>query len=376
MAGVVGKRVRDEPVAGAPALHKRRNDGASQSVSSGSGDYDDETGHLSIREGELIAGVYRYVTEGGKGTFGKVLMCEDRSLPAGVGAAERLVGIKVVRKIRKYSESARIEADLLADIARADPAGVSGCVRAFKSFEWQEHVCIVFEPLGMSLFDYVKANSFRPLPLYCVQSFADQITCAVAFLHAMGLVHTDLKLENVLLVSRAKLVTTTKETSARSGSWSYAPQSEDIKLIDFGGATYDHETKSSLINTRQYRSPEVILGMEWSLPSDVWSVGCMLMELYTGNLLFQTVRGRARARPTRALRPPLTRSSHARPARSTTTPNTSRSLTRSSAAFRSVFCARTRRPRCVATLARPGAPTSPRTRRARRRSRRCARPSG
>lgn len=291
MATTTSKRGRDEPLS--DALHKRRNEGdASRGASSASGsDYDDEVGHVHIRVGDYIANVYKYVCEGGKGTFGKVLMCEDRSRADEPG---RLVAIKVVRKIRKYSESARIEADLLADIARADPSGASGSVRAHRSFTWQEHVCIVFEPLGMSLFDYVKANEYRPLPLFCVQSFADQLTRAVAFLHAMGLVHTDLKLENVLLVSRAKLQPSTKETSARNGAASLVPQSTEIKLIDFGGATYVHESKkTSLINTRQYRSPEVILGMEWSTPSDIWSIGCMLMELYTGELLFPTVRCRA-----------------------------------------------------------------------------------
>jgi serine/threonine protein kinase len=292
MATTTSKRGRDEPLS--DALHKRRNEGdASRGASSASGsDYDDEVGHVHIRVGDYIANVYKYVCEGGKGTFGKVLMCEDRSSRA--DEPGRLVAIKVVRKIRKYSESARIEADLLADIARADPSGASGSVRAHRSFTWQEHVCIVFEPLGMSLFDYVKANEYRPLPLFCVQSFADQLTRAVAFLHAMGLVHTDLKLENVLLVSRAKLQPSTKETSARNGATSLVPQSTEIKLIDFGGATYVHESKkTSLINTRQYRSPEVILGMEWSTPSDIWSIGCMLMELYTGELLFPTVRCRA-----------------------------------------------------------------------------------
>lgn len=67
------------------------------------------------------------------------------------------------------------------------------------------------------------------------------------------------------------------------------PESTRIKLIDFGGATYDDEKKkSSIINTRQYRAPEVILELGWSLPSDLWSAGCILAELYTGELLFAT----------------------------------------------------------------------------------------
>lgn len=67
------------------------------------------------------------------------------------------------------------------------------------------------------------------------------------------------------------------------------PESTRIKLIDFGGAHYNSDRKkSSVINTRQYRAPEVILGLEWSMPSDVWSLGCILAELYLGGLLFAT----------------------------------------------------------------------------------------
>jgi dual-specificity kinase/CDC-like kinase len=51
------------------------------------------------------------------------------------------------------------------------------------------------------------------------------------------------------------------------------PECTRIKVIDFGGATYDNEKKSSVVNTRQYRAPEVILGVGWSMPSDLWSVG-------------------------------------------------------------------------------------------------------
>ena len=66
------------------------------------------------------------------------------------------------------------------------------------------------------------------------------------------------------------------------------PESTRIKVIDFGGATYDDEKKSSVVNTRQYRAPEVILSCGWSMPSDLWSAGCILCELYTGELLFAT----------------------------------------------------------------------------------------
>lgn len=61
-----------------------------------------------------------------------------------------------------------------------------------------------------------------------------------------------------------------------------------VSVIDFGGATFEHQHKSTIINTRQYRGPEVILNLGWDMASDMWSVGCILMELYLGELLFAT----------------------------------------------------------------------------------------
>ena len=66
------------------------------------------------------------------------------------------------------------------------------------------------------------------------------------------------------------------------------PLDDTIKIIDFGGATYDNEKHNSIINTRQYRAPEVILGCcEWTKKSDIWSMVCILIEMYTGELFYQ-----------------------------------------------------------------------------------------
>lgn len=92
--------------------------------------------------------------------------------------------------------------------------------------------------------------------------------------------------------------------------------STEIRLIDFGSATFDHEHHSTIVSTRHYRAPEVILGLfifiyllrfftitlfevltvcllisielGWAQPCDVWSIGCILFELYLGITLFQT----------------------------------------------------------------------------------------
>jgi dual-specificity kinase len=62
----------------------------------------------------------------------------------------------------------------------------------------------------------------------------------------------------------------------------------EIRLIDFGSATFDNEYHSSVVSTRHYRAPEIILGLGWSYPCDIWSIGCILVEFFTGDALFQT----------------------------------------------------------------------------------------
>lgn len=110
---------------------------------------------------------------------------------------------------------------------------------------------------------------------------------------ATGRRHTvcgqDLKPENILLVSNDYDVRkrVSSSGSGRLKDWK-VPKSSRIKLIDFGSATYDDQHHTSIVCTRHYRPPEVVLGLGWSYPCDIWSIGCILMEMYTGEALFQT----------------------------------------------------------------------------------------
>ncbi|WAR16294.1 CLK2-like protein [Mya arenaria] len=102
-------------------------------------------------------------------------------------------------------------------------------------------------------------------------------------LHENHLTHTDLKPENILFASSDYDVT----YNAKKKRDERHVKSTDIQLIDFGSATFDHEHHSTIVSTRHYRAPEVILELGWSQPCDVWSIGCIMFELYTGYTLFQ-----------------------------------------------------------------------------------------
>lgn len=260
-----------------------------------SGDSDkDEIVHFSWQKGQVLNQRYKIMKLLGDGTFGRVLLTQDHR-------ENREVAIKVIRDVKRYAENAKIEADILKDIRRVDPRGeASRSAIMYDTFMYGRHFCLVFEPCGVSLYDFLKTNSFRGFFMQDIQSFARQCLEALGFLHSkLQMTHTDLKPENILLecmepprpatFPREASWEARKSSSKSRGPAGYVrPANSQIRLIDFGNATYEDEHHSSVINTRQYRGPEVILALGWNERSDVWSLGCILMELYTGELLFGT----------------------------------------------------------------------------------------
>jgi len=108
-------------------------------------------------------------------------------------------------------------------------------------------------------------------------------------MHELKLVHTDLKPENTLFVSSDSVkVPDCKGVKGSPGDFKRLPKSSAIKLIDFGSTTFEDQDHTSVVSTRHYRAPEVILGLGWNYPCDIWSVGCILVELCSGETLFQT----------------------------------------------------------------------------------------
>jgi dual specificity tyrosine-phosphorylation-regulated kinase 2/3/4 len=64
-------------------------------------------------------------------------------------------------------------------------------------------------------------------------------------------------------------------------------------VIDFGSSCFTHDYLSSYVQSRSYRAPEFILGCKYDARIDIWSLGCIIAELFTGSVLFQneTVQG-------------------------------------------------------------------------------------
>ena len=134
-------------------------------------------------------------------------------------------------------------------------------------------MCISFEILGKSVFDFLKENNYEPYPLEHVRQMAYELCYSVNFLHRNRITHTDLKPENILFYDSSFEYETRYDERERRSSSVKNVNNPEIRLIDFGSATFHHEHHSTIVSTRHYRAPEVILELGWSSPCDVWSIG-------------------------------------------------------------------------------------------------------
>ncbi|KAK9157919.1 hypothetical protein Scep_004493 [Stephania cephalantha] len=245
---------------------------------------DDKNGHYVFAIGENLTPRYRILSKMGAGTFGQVLECLDNE-------SKEVVAIKIIRSIHKYREAAMIEIDVLQKLAKYDVCGTR-CVQIRNWFDYRNHICIVFEKLGPSLYDFLRKNNYRSFPIDLVRELGSQLLESVAFMHDLKLIHTDLKPENILLVSSECIKVHDYKFMSRSSKdgcyFKNLPKNSAIKLIDFGSTTFEHQDHNYVVSTRHYRAPEVILGLGWNYPCDLWSVGCILVELCSGEALFQT----------------------------------------------------------------------------------------
>lgn len=211
----------------------------------------------------VIAGRYQVMEYLGSAAFSKALQCLDIH-------TKELVCVKVITNNKDYVDQSVDEIKILRLINCNGDPDKKNFLKVFDWFYYKEHLFIVTELLRDNLYEFYRYNREHETELYFtlgkLQRVTQQILVALEYIHNLHLIHCDLKPENILIKSYSRC---------------------EVKVIDFGSSCYTHDHLSSYIQSRSYRAPEVILGCKYDERIDIWSLGCIVAELWTGEVLFQ-----------------------------------------------------------------------------------------
>jgi len=231
----------------------------SQTGASGD-DWNDAEGYYKAKIGELMDGRYR-VTEDvcGKGTFSNVIKAEDTT-------NKMIVAIKVMRCNDMMRKAAEKEIEILERLKDSDKENKRNVIRLFRTFMYRNHLCLVFEcmwdNLRVALKKYTKDKG---MSLKAVRAYTRQLLIALQHIHRLGIIHADIKPDNILISAGHNI----------------------CKICDLGSAMELTEVEvTPYLVSRFYRAPEICLGMKYGPSADSFAMGGTLCELFTGKILF------------------------------------------------------------------------------------------
>ncbi|XP_050073697.1 serine/threonine-protein kinase PRP4 homolog isoform X2 [Anopheles maculipalpis] len=222
--------------------------------------WDDAEGYYRVRIGEILDNRYVVANYTGQGVFSTVVKARDQA------RGNAFVAVKIIRNNEIMHKTGLRELEILKKLNDADPTDRYHCLRLYRHFFHKQHLCMVLEPLSMNLREVLKKYGKNVgLHIKAVRSYTQQLLLALKLLKKTGILHADIKPDNIL-VNENNLV---------------------LKLCDFGSASSitDNEITPYLVS-RFYRAPEIILGLSYDYGIDMWSAGCSIYELYTGKILF------------------------------------------------------------------------------------------
>ena len=194
----------------------------------------------------------------GKGSFGTVIKCLDHK-------TGELVAIKLLRDRKKVHEEILFENKIISKLQEGDGTTNWNIIKYIESFQFRGFFCIVMELLWKDTYTVLQNRHYVGYSRPTIQMIAYETARALDFMHKHRIVHCDIKPENIMFITDRK---------------------KGIKIIDFGCSCFSGEIMFSYIQSRFYRAPEVVLGIDYDKEIDIWSLGCVLCELVTGKPLF------------------------------------------------------------------------------------------
>eukprot|EP01062_Namystynia_karyoxenos_P067215 TRINITY_DN61113_c0_g1_i1.p2 TRINITY_DN61113_c0_g1~~TRINITY_DN61113_c0_g1_i1.p2 ORF type:complete len:628 (+),score=219.71 TRINITY_DN61113_c0_g1_i1:244-1884(+) len=235
-------------------------------------DYTNREGYYTFKSGEVLAN--RYVVQGqfGSGVFSVVLRAQDAQYQKHLDRPET-VALKVLRNNETMKRTGLKELEVLKVLQSQDTHNRKHCVRFYDSFVHRGHLCLVLEPFESNLREVLKrfgkdAGAVVGLSMSAVRSYTKQLCICLKHMRSCGVLHADFKPDNILVNANMKTV----------------------KLGDFGSAMMTEEAEiTPYLVSRYYRAPEIMLGLPYSFPMDVWACGTVVYELFSGKFLFNGI---------------------------------------------------------------------------------------
>lgn len=260
-------------------------------------------GRMLLTPGKLIGHKYRVIEQVSKGSFSNVYKCID--------IIENInVIIKCYRSMEEYAASANREAIIMRALNHADPKN-QYFISFFGKLIDHNHVCIILQEYGISLFRALRDLNFQPFGTTAIRFILFKVALGVQLLHEIGFIHTDIKSDNILLPPDFDLNLLSynegtqseqsfddlksephQKTALNLGEKSYKSHRSlgikdfEARLIDFNSFVSSKHWHTRLASTRKYRAPEILMGLRWGKESDIWSLGCLLVELAYGTIYF------------------------------------------------------------------------------------------
>lgn len=221
--------------------------------------WDDVEGYYRINIGEVINKKYTIKGTLGQGVFANVVRAQDNQ-------ENNVVAIKVIRNNELMYKTGLKEISILKELSSADPENKYHCVKFLEHFIYRGHLCIVLEPLHMDLRCVLKKyGKNHGINLRAIISYSRQLFLALRLLKKVGIIHADVKPDNILVNEKKNV----------------------LKLCDFGSAfKMDENEPTPYLVSRFYRAPEIILGIPYKFGVDAWSAACTIFEITTGKILF------------------------------------------------------------------------------------------
>lgn len=286
-----------------------------------------EEEYNEMLKGELLSNKYLIIYKIGQGTFSTVWLSLNIQ-------NNKFYAIKIQNE-DEYN-SGEEESNILRKM-NADGKYLNNLIESLTyESDLGLHFCMVFELMACSVYDIIKHGKYsKGLPLHIVKKIIYQLLQGISILNEKhNLLHTDIKPENMLVkginnktkeiievVEKCKPIYSilNKNGKNKKNIISKMQQTElkklvsnlsfkdienkykknndldcineeyilniDTKLADFGNCRPINYQKFD-IQTRYYRAPEIVLGYKYDKRCDIWSVGCIIFELLTGQTLF------------------------------------------------------------------------------------------